>query len=148
MSDTLLRRLCDAYDQDMEVIKRYHDAIDVMLMRDRMRSKMTKFMKTDYKWWRMDSLYLADVITCGVLGSDCLPVRAFAGVTHVTQTTPENNEYCIEFRLDGLDMTGNIHITLMDGVIYIIYHVTYVMEDYTTLWSVPYDVILEDKGLS
>lgn len=49
MSDTLLRRLCDTYDQDMEIIKRYHDAIDIMLMRDRMRSKMTKFMKTDYK---------------------------------------------------------------------------------------------------
>lgn len=75
MSDTLLRRLCDTYDQDMEVIRRYHDAIDIMLMSDRMRSKMTKFMSPDYKWWRMDPSYLADVITCGVLGSKCLPVR-------------------------------------------------------------------------
>lgn len=148
MSDTLLRRIYDNYNADLEVMKRNKEAFDEICMIDRIRLLMNKDVSGNFTWWRMDSCDLANLIICGILDdSTFLSAEMFSGMTNITQTT-DDNEFCVEFHFYGYNLTGGIHITLLEDKIYVIYDVTYKDTEYSTMWSISYDVILEDKGLS
>ena len=148
MSDTLLRRIYDRYDANSEVMKRNKEVFDKICMIDHIRLLMNKDIRGDFRWWRMDSSDLADLIICGILDdSTLLSAEMFTSMTDITQTT-DDNEFCIEFHFYGYGLTGGIHITLLEGNIYVIYDVIYKDTECSTMWSISYDVILEDKGLS
>ena len=148
MSDTLLKRLYEDYGGDMEVIMANKDVVDRMLMVDHMRLMIKNNMSGDFKWWRMDPSDLADLIICGILNDSVgLSAKMFTNVTNITQTT-DDNESCVEFHFYGYGIVGGIHIMLLEGNIYVVYDVTYKNMECSTMWFVPYDVILESKGLS
>lgn len=149
MSHTLLRRINDTYDSDIKrVMDLNKDVMDKVRMIDRMRLLMRDAMKRGLRWWRMDQSDLGDIIICGILDdSTHLSAEMFVGMTSLKQST-DDNEYCIGFHFYGIDMVGDIHITVMNDKVYVIYSVIYEDKEYSTLWWMPYEIILEDKGLS
>ena len=149
MSHTLLRRINDTYDSDIKrVMDLNKDVMDKVRMIDRMRLLMRDAMKRGLKWWCMDQSDLADIIICGILDdSTHLSAEIFADMVSIRQFT-DDNEYCIGFHCYGDNMVGDILVTIMNDNLYVIYSIIYKDNEYSTLWSVPYDVILEDKGLN
>lgn len=149
MSHTLLRRINDTYDSDIKrVMDLNKDVMDKVRMIDHMRLLMRDAMKRGLRWWRMDQSDLADIIICGILDdSTHLSAEMFTDMTSLKQST-DDNEYYIGFHFYGIDMVGDVHITVMNDKVYVIYNVIYEDKEYSTLWWMPYEIILEDKGLS
>ena len=145
MSDRLLKETCSDYESDMELMRLHEAAIRRVCMVERIRFLVWGNTRAEFRWHNLRTQDLADIIACGILDDFTgLSWEMFKDVRDWTMVTPDDCTYCIAFKCRGERMIGNIHIALLDDMVFVTYYIVYDGQECIALWTTSLDSVLED----